>query len=64
MYVVEWWQEVLVKGKFAVAVAGRMCIDGCEVICRTMKEVVGVDSNDVVWEEFYPNDISCRKWRS
>ena len=32
LYLVEWWQECLVKGKDVGAVAGRISIDGCEVI--------------------------------
>ena len=50
------------KGKAAVAVAGRIFIVGCEVIRGMMKELVGVDGDDDVWG-FYPNQISHRKWR-
>ena len=51
------------KGNVAVAVAGRMCCDGNEMICGMMKDVVGVGGDGAV-EGFYLSHICRRKWRS
>ena len=51
------------EGKAVGAVAGRIYINGSKMIRVRMKELVGVEGDDDVWG-FYPNHISCRKWRS
>ena len=51
------------KGNGAGVVAGRICVDGNEMICGMVKEVFGVGGDGDV-EGSYLSHICRRKWRS